>query len=438
MAAERLTILGGGLAGLSAGYYARKNGTPFTIFEASDRPGGNCLTLTHGPFRFDSGAHRLHDKDPETTAEMKRLLGDALAPIVRPFKYCSGGRFLDYPPSLRNALRGFGPAASVRAVLDAATARIRPTRPWRSYEDFAMGTYGKTLAERFILGYTEKLWGVSCDRLAPEVATRRFRGFGPKALAARLLRGRRAHPDGVYHYPQDGIGEIAAALAASFEPGALRPGSSVVRLEHDGERIRKIGIEGGHVFDAGDVVSTIPLDRLIRALAPSPPAGILEAAGRLRFRNVVLAAFFLDRPSVTDAATIYFADRGLSIIRAYEPRNRSPRMAPPGKTSLVAEIPCDPGDATWTLPDAAVIAGAREELERTGLLIPAEILGTGVHRMPWAYPVPEKRLLEDASELARFAGRFGNLRLSGRCGTYRYLWMHEVMAQGRSLFERRS
>ena len=119
MAAERLTILGGGLAGLSAGYHARINGTPFTIFEASDRPGGNCLTLTHGPFRFDSGAHRLHDKDPETTTEMKRLLGDALAPIVRPFKYCSGGRFLDYPPSLRNALRGFGPAASVRAVLDA-------------------------------------------------------------------------------------------------------------------------------------------------------------------------------------------------------------------------------------------------------------------------------------------------------------------------------
>lgn len=438
MAAERLTILGGGLAGLSVGSQAREKGIPFTLFEASDRPGGNCLTLSHGPFRFDSGAHRLHDKDPLITAEMKRLLGDSLVPIVRPFKYFSGGRFLDYPPSPLNILRGLGLVASARAVLGAAAARVGPARPWRSYEDFAVGTYGKALAERFVLGYTEKLWGIPCRRLASEVATRRFKGFGPRALAARLLRGRKSRPDGSYHYPLDGIGAIAAALSAPFEPGALRLGSPVVRLEHDGERIRKIGTGSGEAFDAGEVVSTIPLNELIGALAPAAPSGVLEAAGRLRFRNVVLAAFFLDRPSVTDAATIYFADRDLSIIRAYEPRNRSPRMAPPGKTALVAEIPCDPGDATWKLPDAAVISLAREELARVGLLAPAEILGTRVHRMPWAYPVPEIGLLEDASELIRYAGRFGNLRLAGRCGTYRYLWMHEVMAQGRALIQDRS
>jgi protoporphyrinogen oxidase len=435
MAVERLTILGGGLAGLSVGHYARKKGIPVTLFEAGDRLGGNCLTLARGPFLFDSGAHRLHDKDPGTTAEMKRLLGEALAPIVRPFKYFSGGRFLDYPPSPWNALRSLGPAASIRAVRDIAAARMRFVRPWKSFEDFAVGTYGRALAERFILGYTEKLWGVPCNRLAPEVATRRFRGFGPAALAALVMRGRKARPDGVYYYPQGGIGEIAGALAASFEPEALRLNSPVSRLEHDGERIRKIGVESGEAYDAGDVVSTIPLDRLIGALAPAPPAEILEAAGRLRFRNVVLAAFFLDRPSVTDAATIYFADRGLSLIRAYEPRNRSPRMAPPGKTSLVAEIPCDPGDGTWRLPDAAVIAKAGEELSRTGLLVPAEILGVSVHRMPWAYAVPEKGLLEDADRLMGFARGFGNLRLSGRCGTYRYLWMHDVIAQGRALVE---
>jgi len=110
-------------------------------------------------------------------------------------------------------------------------------------------------------------------------------------------------------------------------------------------------------------------------------------------------------------------------------------MAPPGQTSLVAEIPCDPGDETWRLPDAAVIARAGDELERVGLLARSEILGTRVHRMPWAYPVPERGLLEDAAAIMGFAERFRNLRLSGRCGTYRYLWMHEVIASGRSVVQ---
>ena len=29
--------------------------------------GGNCRTFTCGDFKFDSGAHRFHDKDPDIT-----------------------------------------------------------------------------------------------------------------------------------------------------------------------------------------------------------------------------------------------------------------------------------------------------------------------------------------------------------------------------------
>ena len=54
-----ITVLGGGPAGLSIGYYAKKKGIPFTIYEASDCIGGNSTTLRHGDFLYDSGASLL-------------------------------------------------------------------------------------------------------------------------------------------------------------------------------------------------------------------------------------------------------------------------------------------------------------------------------------------------------------------------------------------
>ena len=79
---NHLTILGAGIAGLAAGYYAKKAGFPFTILESGNVIGGNCRTIQHNGFSFDTGAHRFHDKDPTQTREIKSLLGDEIRNTV--------------------------------------------------------------------------------------------------------------------------------------------------------------------------------------------------------------------------------------------------------------------------------------------------------------------------------------------------------------------
>ena len=72
----KISILGGGPAGIATAYYARSNDIDFELFEAAERFGGNCITFKNGDFRFDSGAHRLHAKDEDTIEIVKSLLGD--------------------------------------------------------------------------------------------------------------------------------------------------------------------------------------------------------------------------------------------------------------------------------------------------------------------------------------------------------------------------
>lgn len=435
MEKPHLTILVGGIAGLSVAYFARTAGLPFTLHEAANRLGGNCVTLKQGPFRFDSGAHRFHDRNPAVTESLLALLDGSMKPLLRPFKYYSRGDYLDYPLAPLNAVRNIGVADTARAVLEIAAAGTRRSRPWSSYGDYAVGTFGRTLADRFLLSYTEKLWGVPCDELESEVAAKRFKGFGPVRMAVRALKGKRRTEDCRYFYPEGGIEAIPAAMAGACGDTPLRTGSRVIGLDHDGRRILRVETGEGRTAAVDEVVSTIPLDDLIRSFRPSPAPEILAVADRLKHRHVALAALFLDKPSVSEAATIYAPDRDLGLIRVYEPRNRDAGMSPAGKTSLVAEYPCDRGDALWSMPDDALAAKARAELTRMGLVEGPEIIGSSVHRMPHAYPVPDREGTESALRLGRYAVSFANLRLSGRLGTHRYLWMHEVIASGRQVVE---
>ena len=98
---KKIDIIGGGPAGLSVGYYAKKIGMNVTIYESTSLIGGNCKTITDGEFRYDTGAHRLHDKDSMVTNEIKSLLGDSLLKVSSPVKYILRGDILIFQSILK-------------------------------------------------------------------------------------------------------------------------------------------------------------------------------------------------------------------------------------------------------------------------------------------------------------------------------------------------
>jgi phytoene dehydrogenase-like protein len=59
MSASRLLIVGGGLAGLSAGCYARTSGFDVTIVEHNLALGGVCTAWRRGPYLIDGCIHWL-------------------------------------------------------------------------------------------------------------------------------------------------------------------------------------------------------------------------------------------------------------------------------------------------------------------------------------------------------------------------------------------
>jgi protoporphyrinogen oxidase len=444
-----LHILGGGPAGLAAAHYAHRRGLAFRLHEAGEETGGNCRTLRLGDCLFDTGAHRLHARDPEATREFRDLLGDDLLTVDAPSRIVHNGRLLRFPLTALDLLRHLSPRLTARIGREILAQRKAPERP-ENFEALAVGRYGKTLADLFLLGYTRKLWGRDPADLSPAVAGGRLDGLdaGSALRAALGLRARpeARHLDGSFLYPKHGIGSLFRALENRLPPDSVRTGSRVTRIRHDegksGARIHGIttftasGTKGAEDIPVDRVVSTLPLPVFLRALDPLPPPDILELANGIAFRNLILCVLRLDADRFSENASLYFPDPDAPFTRLYEPANRSPFMAPRGQTCVVLEAPCDPGDALWNAPDAEWIARAEAHVRRIpgapkGLRIPAAT----VMRISHAYPVLERNAASTAEALLEYCGRFSNLRLAGRNALFRYAHIHDMFRQGREAVE---
>lgn len=432
-----IVILGGGPAGLAIAHYATRHGIDAMLLERGAHVGGMCRTFQHGAHRYDAGAHRFHDQDPGATADVKALLGDRLQAVEAPSRIHDRGRFIDFPPTPLGMLFSSGLGQVGRIALDLVRSR-RSSRPLVSFADFAIARFGETLARRFLIDYSEKLWGLPAEQLSPDIATRRLSGMTLRSLAIELLAPRRkvTHIDGRFLYPRGGYGDLTDALAATLPAGTIRTGHDIVGLDVERDRIARVRLADRPPIAIDDrVVATLPLTILTRLLGDAVPESAHAAAASLRFRSVRLLFIRLARPQVSPSASLYLPDPSLCVARVSEPKNRSRAMAPANETSLVAEVPCFAGDDLWRLSDDALAERVLRELSGVGLFDRRDVIEWRHHPLPNAYPVYALGWSTTVATVVAGLAGIRNLDLLGRGGLFFYSHLHDQLRLGRELVQ---
>ncbi len=429
-----ITVLGGGPAGLATGFYARREGLPVRLLEANDTVGGNARTLQLGPFRYDTGAHRFHDKNAEVTADVKALLGDDLRRVDAPSQICWRGRRIDFPLAPYDLLRKL-PFSLIARISREQFTIPRYSDDAEHFEEMALDSYGETLAHLFLLNYTEKLWGADATELSPRVAGDRLEGLDLKTFFLEAFGGAKEkarHLDGSFYYPKHGYGQIAEATADALGREHIRTGARITRIAHDGARIDAVTVNDEDTLDVETVVSTLPITLLLRLLDPAPPEPLRAAADSIRFRHLRLAVLGLDRPRLTPNASLYFPSRDIPFTRLYEPKNRSPDMAPDDQTVVVLEWPCHRDD-DWTQSASALRNAAVDVLCAQGLIDGDEVVAFDDHAVPFAYPILDVGAEEKAERLKTYLDRFENLHRLGRSADFTYTHVHNLYARAKTL-----
>lgn len=429
-------ILGGGPAGLTAGYYAKKEKLNFLIYEAGTQVGGNCRTLQLDDFRYDTGAHRFHDKDPDVTKEVKNLLGEDLLKVDAPSEIFFQNKFYRFPLNLNDLVENM----QLNTLLKIACDKLHSghSKQPKNFKELAFSRYGKTLAERFLLNYSEKLWGLPTDRLSTAISGNRLKGLDLKSFLRTTVLGTPQNPthlDGSFFYPKHGIGMIPDKLCEYIGYKQVKLEHRVSQLIHQDGRIKRIVLNEDIEIEASIVINTLPLTLTIKLLDPPPPLEFCGLADTIRYRHLLLCVFCLNRDSYSLNASIYFPNEEFPFTRLYEPKNRSADMAPEGQTVIVLEIPCFSDSTMWKMSEEDLQAKVWESLCRVKSLNTDEILHYQTHRLPFAYPVLEVGFEEKISFLIDYFQQFENLYLTGRSSLFRYLHLHDLFKAGKETIE---
>jgi protoporphyrinogen oxidase len=429
---SHVVVIGGGPAGLTAAWRLLQHGVRVTVLDGARRAGGLGGTTTFegpgGTYRFDYGGHRFITHNADLLRLVETLVGDDLLTAERKSVIRLGGRTYGYPLALGNLLKTAPWPLLAGAAVDFAGS------PWRSpsadgpeanFADWISSRFGPTLYRNFFAGYTAKLWGVDPKFLSADWAEQRISLVDLKDVVRRLLPGAANNPRTYarqYRYPKYGFGMIFERLATAVEAqgGLVRQGAKVIGLLSQKGRVHAVQTESERV-DCDAVISTVPLPEMVRMTGAESALGFRG----LRFFNMTMAM-----ENVSECTWQYLSDPAIMATRLQEPRRRSPYMAPPGRTSIMLEIPCDPGTPLWTMDDRQMMARARADLLALGVDMRRADGACFSTRSAYAYPLMVVGYQAEREKAFAHLDQFSNLVQCGRQGTFRYLFTDTAMEMG--------
>jgi protoporphyrinogen oxidase len=289
--------------------------------------------------------------------------------------------------------------------------------------------FGKRLYNAFFRSYTEKVWGIPGSEIKAEWAAQRIKNFSLLKAILSMLNLRRTHVTTLieeFRYPRLGPGQMWEAFQRRVEERGIpvRLNQRCTSIGHDGAgRVESVvvGTHSGEVeLPVDAVLSSIPLSELVLSLDPPPPPDVVDAARRLRYRELCLVALIIDDEIPFPDNWIYLHDPGTVAGRVQNFGAWSESMVRPGTTCLGVEYFCFEGDEIWEMPDAKAVELATAELARIGLVDPARVVDGVKVRVPRAYPMYDTNYQEALPVLREYLRGFTNLRTFGRNGLHRY------------------
>jgi protoporphyrinogen oxidase len=420
-------VIGGGPAGLSAGYLLAKAGRKVIVLEAEDQVGGIAKTVVDPDgYRFDLGGHRFFTKNKEVDDLWHEIMGDEFLKRPRMSRIFWRGKYLDYPLKGTDVIKKLGPIELTRCGLSYLWAVVKPKGPEDNFEQWVSNRFGKRLYSHFFKGYTEKVWGVSTTELRSEWAAQRIKGLSFFSAAKAAFFGNKGNEIksliDAFNYPRYGPGQMWEMMTERIEEmgGEVRLECPATNIVVEDGRVVRIDTPQGALEPRG-TISSLPLRHMVGLTSPGAPAAVQEAAQGLRYRDFMTVALILDGEDLFPDNWIYIHEDHVRVGRIQNYRSWSPWMVPDPDTACVGlEYFAFKGDDLWTMDDDDLIELAKHELEQLGLATPDKVRRGYVVRVPLAYPMYDETYAERVATIRGWLDPLEDFVQVGRNGLHRY------------------
>jgi protoporphyrinogen oxidase len=444
---NRVVILGAGISGLSVAHKLAENGKNVIVLENEPCIGGLAGNIERNDCFIDYGPHTFF-LDERMQEEFYRIIDRKEVNTFKAnalIKY--DDQYYSYPLDAIDILIKSRPFVLFKFLLDYSLAKAKMIikRPIDdSAESWIINRFGKSLYKMYFEKYTEKVWGLHPKNIAasfveegiPLLNLRKTFKTSIVEITKRLLKkeDKTKFPYFFWgHYPKKGPMAFFNKLAnkVCINNGIIYLNSQVKSINLDGLKVIKVSFEkDGDIktLESEAVVSTIPINDLVKLIIPRVDSNIFDASKSLKFRAVIFVNLIVKKKDILEARMIYVRNR--TFNRITEMNKFSKDLFPEGLTGLCTEIACDKDHELWNTDEKKLCNRVINELEEEGLIKKDDVVDAFVTRKENGYPVADLHYEKNRKLLYDYIGSIENLFVTGRQGLFRYLHMDQCMKMG--------
>ena len=422
----KTAILGGGLTGCTLAYLLKDKG-PIEVIEKEDECGGLMRSIQEDGFTFDiGGSHIIFSKDKDILNFMISLLDRNYVQRRRNTKILYKGRFIKYP--FENSLADLPKEDNFEClyyfIQNLIKKERRELKPPTNLREWCYYTFGKGIAEKYLIPYNEKIWKYPLEKISLEWVERI-----PNPPIEDIIKSALGIPTEGYthqlyfYYPKyGGIQALIKALELKIQENIIT-NFNVKRIKK--ENGKWIVSNGKSEREYDKIISTIPIQHLINSLE-RVPRDVREATNNLKYNSLVTVMIGLDTPKLNDFSWLYIPDKDVLTHRVGFPSNYSPYVAPKGKSSVLAEITFREGDEISKMKETEIVEKTIDDLHKLGIIDKSKVCYINIARLKYAYVINDIDYSKNIEIIRKFLQQI-KIDIMGRFAEFKYLNMDDCI-----------
>ncbi len=410
-------IIGAGISGLM---FANCKKDDYLIVEKESEIGGYCRTIYQDGFIWDYAGHFFHFK----TDEMKKFFMDnmkdeKLINQVKNTKIYYKGNLIDYP--FQTNIHQLEKQEFIDCLYDLYNKSEKEN--YDSFLDMLYGKFGKSIVEKFLKPYNEKLYACDLNLLDKEAMGRFFPYANINQIINNMKEANNSSYNNTFMYPENGAMSFLNKLYNNLDKTRVKLNTSIVSINYE----KKIAITSNdEEIQYEYLINTIPLNLFLKLTESNEDKALNNS---LSYNKVLVFNLGFEKKSDFDEHWIYFPDKEINFYRVgfYDNILNSDRL------SMYIEIGYNKDDDNIDIEDQ--LRKTIENLKKVGIVKDNKLVSYSTILMDPAYVHIQTKTNEQV-ESWREERKNDNVYSIGRYGGWTYCSMEDAMIAAKELAEK--
>lgn len=304
MKSTKYLVIGAGISGLSFANFIENN--DYLIVEKDTEIGGYCRTIKNNNYIWDYAGHFYHFKTEEMrNFFLEKMQEEGMVNQVKNTKIYYKGELINYP--FQTNIHQLEKQEFIDCLYDLYNKEEKEN--YDSFLDMLYGKFGKSIVEKFLKPYNEKLYACDLNKLDKDAMGRFFPYADIKQIIANMKSNENKSYNDTFLYPKKGAIAFIEKLYDGLNKDNIMLSAEVISIDMEN---KIANLSNGEKIQYEYLINTAPLNKYFELINN---AKAKDLAKEMSYNKVLVFNLGFEKGSDFKEHWIYFPDKSINFYR---------------------------------------------------------------------------------------------------------------------------